>query len=98
MSSVALARYILGHHNNFFSPKNENVRQVMGLRHSSKTTSGSNISTQNDYDGISYKLSYRQQNKVQILTIKSSKYLGLIYFKNLPKNEKVRKMSQQQQL
>ena len=47
---------------------------------------------------ISYKLSYRQQAKVQILTLLSSKgqYLALVYFKNLPKNENVRKMSQQQ--
>ena len=36
---------------------------------------------------MSYKLSYRQQAKAQILTLLSSKgqYLGLIYFKNLPK-------------
>ena len=53
-----------------------------------------NYSTQNDSAGISYKL--RQQIKVQILTLLSSKslYLGFIYFKNLPKNESVRKMSQ----
>ena len=36
---------------------------------------------------ISYNLSYRQQIKVQILTLLSSKdqHLSLIYFKNLPK-------------
>ena len=61
----------------------------MGLRYCPKTTSGSNISTQNDFAGISYKLSYRQQIKIQIMTLLSSKgqYLGLIYFKNLPKND-----------
>ena len=37
--------------------------------------------------GISYKLRYRQQTKVQILSSKSIWYLGLIYFKNLPKNK-----------
>ena len=37
--------------------------------------------------GISYKLSHRQQTKVQILTTLSPKdqYLSLVYFKNLPK-------------
>ena len=66
--------------------------------HCPKTTSGSNISTQNDSAGISYKLKYTQQIKVQLLTLLSSKrqYLGLIYFKNLPENENVRKMSQKQ--
>ena len=41
---------------------------------------------------ISYKLSHRQQTKVQILKILSSKgqYLGLTSLKNLPKNENVR--------
>ena len=36
--------------------------------------------------GISYKLSYKQQAKVQILTLLSSKgqYLSLIRFKNIP--------------
>ena len=36
---------------------------------------------------ISYKLSYRQQTKVQILTILNPKgqYLGLVYFKNIQK-------------
>ena len=45
--------------------------------------------------GISYKLSYRQQTKVQKLTLLSSK--GFIYFRNLSRNLNVRKMSQQQQ-
>ena len=47
----------------------------------------------------SYKLTYRNQDKVPILTLLSSnsQYLGLIYFKNLPKNKNVRKMSQAQQ-
>ena len=47
-----------------------------------KTTSGSNISTQNKSARISYKLSYRHQTKVKILTLLT---LGLIYLKNLPK-------------
>ena len=40
------------------------------------------IYTQNDSARISYKLSYRQQIKDQILTLLSSvgQYLGLIYF------------------
>ena len=60
----------------------------MGLRYCPKTNSGSNIPTQNDSSGISYKLSYRQQAKVHILILLSSKghYLDVIYFKNLPKN------------
>ena len=69
----------------------------MGVIYCPKTTSGFNISTQNDSVGISYKLSYRQKIKVQILAlVLSSKgqYLGPIYFKNLPKIENVRKMSQ----
>ena len=71
----------------------------MALRYTPETTSGSNISTTNDSAGISYKLSYIQQTKAQILTLLSSKdpCLDPIYFKNLPKNENVRKMSQQQQ-
>ena len=70
----------------------------MGLRYCPKITSGSNISTKNDFAGISYKPSYRQQIKVQILTLLglNGQYLGLIYFKNLQKNENVRKMSQLQ--
>ena len=57
----------------------------MGLRYCPKTTSGSNISTQNDSAGISYKLSNRQQIKVQILTSLCCKhqYLGLITLKIL---------------
>ena len=52
-----------------------------------KTTSGSKISAQNDSVRKSYKLSYRQQAKVPILTLLSSngQYLGLIYFKKIPK-------------
>ena len=63
----------------------------MGLRYCPKSTSGSNISTENDFAGISYKL--RQQIKVQILESLSSNghCLGLIYIENLPKNENVRK-------
>ena len=47
---------------------------------------------------IRYKVIYREQDKVKILTFLSLKgqYLGPIYFKNLQKNENVRKMSQQQ--
>ena len=64
----------------------------------SQSTSESNTTKQNDSAGISYKLSYIQQIKVQILTVLSSKdqYLGLIYLENLTKNENVRKMSNQQ--
>ena len=71
---------------------------VIGLRYVPKTTSGFNISTQNDSAGISCKINYRQQTKVQILTLLSCKglYLVLYTLKNLPQNENVRKMSQQQ--
>ena len=65
---------------------------VMGLRYCLKTTWGSNISTQS---GISYKLKYRQQTKVQILTLLKWKGLYLVLF-IFPKNENVRKLSQQQ--
>ena len=70
------------------------TRQVMDLRE--REIKRSNMSIQNDSAG---KLSYRQYAKVQILTLRSSKgqFLGLIYLKYLPKNENVRKMSQQQQ-
>ena len=61
----------------------------MGLIYCPKTTSGSNITTQNDSAGISYNISYKQQIKVQILTLQSSKIFQ--------KNENVRKMPQQQQ-
>ena len=52
-----------------------------------ETTSGFNISTQND----SARISYRQQVKVQILTLLNSKgqYLSPVYFENLPQNENV---------
>ena len=45
----------------------------VSLKYCPKTTSGPNISTQNDSSGISCKISYRQQTKVQILTLLSLK-------------------------
>ena len=59
-----------------------------GLRYCPKCTSGSNIFTRND----SAQTSYRQQVKVQIMTLLSSNclYLCRLYFKNLPKNENCR--------
>ena len=58
-----------------------------GFKILSQNNFRANISTRNDSVGISYKLSYKQQAKVQILTSLSSKgyYLDLIYFRNLPK-------------
>ena len=72
----------------------------MGLGYCPKTTSGSNICTHDDSAGISYKLSYRQQTKAQILTLYQAQKVNILVLftlKIFQKNENVRKMSQQQQ-
>ena len=49
------------------------------IGHCPKTTSGSNISTQNDSAGISYQLGYKQQTRVQTLTFLSSKDIWALF-------------------